>query len=74
VTLGIQNRNVTSQTALAWARPAIAPTESVALLKKHRVLYGSGAISEGHFRGSAVGGANVALTNDLMTEIDVLQR
>jgi hypothetical protein len=37
--LAIQNRNLASQTTLAWRRPSIERDELVILLERHRGLY-----------------------------------
>lgn len=39
VRLSIQNRNLASQTALAWKRPTIAPTELRAVYERYRTFY-----------------------------------
>src|SRR5262249_37876728 len=44
-TLAIQNRNLASQTTLAWTRPSIGRTELVALLGRYRSLYGRWKLS-----------------------------
>jgi len=41
LTLAIQNRNVSSQTAMGWRRPTITPEELVASVHRHRTLYAS---------------------------------
>ncbi len=38
-TLSVQNRNLASQTTLAWGRPTIAARELASLLERHRRLY-----------------------------------
>jgi hypothetical protein len=38
-TLGIQNRNLASQTSLAFGRPTVSRRELVMLREKYRVLY-----------------------------------
>jgi hypothetical protein len=38
-TLAIQNRNLSSQTAMAWRRPSIAREELVESLRRYRTLY-----------------------------------
>jgi hypothetical protein len=40
-TLGIQNRNMASQTALAWRRPSISRDELIASFHRYRDLYAS---------------------------------
>ena len=40
-TLSIQNRNLSSQTAMAWRRPSITREELVASVDRHRSLYTS---------------------------------
>jgi hypothetical protein len=40
-TLGIHNRNLASQTTLAWGRPSITRWQLVALHRRHRALYAS---------------------------------
>jgi hypothetical protein len=44
--LSIQNRNVSSQTAMAWRRPSITREELVASVERHRSLYSSWALRD----------------------------
>lgn len=43
-TLGVQNRNVSSQTAMGWRRPSITREELVRSCDRHRALYASLAL------------------------------
>jgi hypothetical protein len=67
VTLSIQNRNLASQTTLAWGRPTIGAGELASLLNQHRRLYARWhADSESRWAEPYV-----RLMIQLMAEIDV---
>jgi hypothetical protein len=64
-TLAVQNRNLASQTALAWGRPSISRDELLAVFRRYRDLYSSPRL------GVALSWARpyVDLMADLMREI-----
>jgi hypothetical protein len=66
-TLAIQNRNLASQTSLAFGRPTISKRKLVALLDKHRALYAAWKPSPSLRWAEPY----VALMNHLMDDIDV---
>jgi len=64
-TLAVQNRNLASQTALAWGRPSISRDELLAVFRRYRDLYSSPRLA------AALSWARpyVDLMADLMQEI-----
>jgi hypothetical protein len=66
-TLAIQNRNLASQTTLAWNRPTIERRELVVLLEEHRAIYAAWKVS----RELQWAAPYIALMIELMKDIDV---
>jgi hypothetical protein len=64
-TLAVQNRNLASQTALAWGRPSIGQGELLAVFRRYRRLYPTVRLDPG----LAWAAPYVAQMADLMQEI-----